>query len=162
MSNEANLSCPTARNRLMLRAEPYFRSLEQGLAIGYRRGKKASVWLARLRGNESGAYQEIKIGLADDHMAADGLSVFTFDQAQRQARTVITQEAARRMLGSPEGAEKKTTAMCWMPTSGLTPPAQPDGPKRRGVMSPISPASSNSIFTPSSAISGSTSFRRDS
>ena len=48
-TQEASIQSPTARARLAGRTEPYYRSLQRGLALGYRRGKNGGSWLARTR-----------------------------------------------------------------------------------------------------------------
>ena len=44
---DANLETRTARLRLPIRSEPYWRGLERGFALGYRRRGKGGTWLAR-------------------------------------------------------------------------------------------------------------------
>ena len=46
---DANLETRTARLRLPIRPEPYWRGLEKGFALGYRRRGKGGTWLARRR-----------------------------------------------------------------------------------------------------------------
>ena len=52
----------------------YWRGLEKGLALGYRRRATGGTWLARRRRPEGG-YAEHKLGLSDDLQAGDGASV---------------------------------------------------------------------------------------
>ena len=42
---DANLETRTARLRLPIRSEPYWRGLEKGFALGYRRRGKGGTWL---------------------------------------------------------------------------------------------------------------------
>ena len=88
---EAALATRTARLRLALRAKPYWRMIEQGLHVGYRRRATGGTWIARRR-TDRGIYREAKLGLADDLQDADGDSVLDFSQAQRAARTWWTHE----------------------------------------------------------------------
>jgi hypothetical protein len=44
---DAKLDTRAARLRLLSRREPYWRSISEGLAIGYRRGAKGGTWIAR-------------------------------------------------------------------------------------------------------------------
>ncbi len=87
---DATLDTRTARERLKPRAEPYWRLLEQGLHLGYRRHRPAGVWVARRRKDDAvgpgSKYVERKFGLADDSGDADGVRVLNFAQAQAAAR----------------------------------------------------------------------------
>ncbi len=58
--------------------------LTQGRALGYRKGNKWAVWLARY--DADGFRKEEKLGLADDILDADGARVLNFAQAQEKAR----------------------------------------------------------------------------
>src|SRR5262245_10858765 len=82
---DANLETRTARLRLAIRTEPYWRALEQGFALGYRRRAKGGTWLARRR-PEAGGYSEHRIGTSDDFQDADGVAVLDYGQAQKAAR----------------------------------------------------------------------------
>ncbi len=82
---DANLETRTARLRLPIRSEPYWRGLEKGFALGYRRRGKGGTWLARRR-PDGGGYSEHKIGTSDDLQDADGVAVLDYGQAQKAAR----------------------------------------------------------------------------
>lgn len=99
---DANLETRTARLRLKVQAEPYWRGLEKGLALGFRRRTTGGTWLARRR-RLGGGYAEHKIGLSDDLQAADGVSVLDYGQAQRAARDWWRTERRR-----DEGHEERT------------------------------------------------------
>jgi integrase len=79
------LSTRSARLRLSVRAKPYWRMLEQGLHLGYRRRATGGSWIARRR-DENGIYHEEKLGVADDVQDSNGASILEFAQAQRAAR----------------------------------------------------------------------------
>lgn len=66
--------------------EPYWRGLEKGFALGYRRRGRGGTWLARRRQAEGGRYAEHRIGTTDDLQDADGVAVLDYGQAQRAAR----------------------------------------------------------------------------
>lgn len=86
------------RERLSARSEPYWRGIEAGLAIGYRKGKTGTgTWLARLM--EGTRYREEKIGRADDArgVKADGVQTFDFKQALAAANAWA---ARRRRIGA--------------------------------------------------------------
>src|SRR2546429_9083246 len=88
---EATLATRSARLRLPPRAKPYWRVIEQGLHVGYRRRGTGGTWIARRR-NERGIYREAKLGPADDPPDAHRDSVLAFSPAQRKARTWWTHE----------------------------------------------------------------------
>jgi hypothetical protein len=82
---DASLETRTARLRLSIRGEPYWRSLEKGFFLGYRRRRSGGTWLARRRTGDGG-YVEHKIGVSDDLQDADGLALLDYGQAQAAAR----------------------------------------------------------------------------
>ena len=59
--------------------------LSQGRAIGYRKGTRGGVWLARYK--IEGFRKEEKLALADDILDAEGARVLDFAHAQEKART---------------------------------------------------------------------------
>src|SRR5665213_1315581 len=83
---DATLDSKDARGKLKARGKPYFRTIEQGLHLGYRKRKgSAGTWVARhYVGNQD--YQVEKIGIADDVSDADGIAILTYWQAQGAAR----------------------------------------------------------------------------
>jgi integrase len=82
---ETALASCTARLRLAVTSKPYWRVLELGLHLGYRRRATGGSWIARRRSDE-GIYREAKLGLADDLQDANGDTILDFSQAQRAAR----------------------------------------------------------------------------
>ena len=99
---DAKLDTRAARLRLHIRPEPYWRTLEKGLALGYRRRANGGTWLAR-RWAARGGYVEHKIATADDLQDAEGVAVLDFGQAQRAAR-----EWWRAELRREEGHDTRT------------------------------------------------------
>jgi integrase len=87
------LDTRTARSRLKARGKPYWRGLEPGLHIGFRKPLSgAGKWLARhYVGDQS--YEVETIAIADDYSDADGVAVLSFHQAQTLARTRMVQRA---------------------------------------------------------------------
>ncbi len=82
---DAKLDTRAARLRLKARRGPYWRSISQGLAVGYRKGVKGGTWIARhYSGAEVRRYEAL--GTADDIADADGQHVLSFAQAQEAAR----------------------------------------------------------------------------
>jgi integrase len=84
---DANLETRTARLRLPIRTEPYWRGLEKGFALGYRRRGRGGTWLARRREGDGGGYVEHRIGTTDDLQDADGVAILDYGQAQGAARS---------------------------------------------------------------------------
>lgn len=73
------------RSKLAPRREPYWRSLNSRLALGYRSGEGPGSWIARWY--EKDAKRRFQaLGQADDEQAADGQRVLNFDQAEAAAR----------------------------------------------------------------------------
>ena len=97
-----NLESRTARLRLPIRSEPYWRGLEKGFALGYRRRAKGGTWLARWRPAEGG-YIEHRIGTSDDFQDAEGVAVLDYGQAQKAARNWWRSEWRRQ-----EGHDTRT------------------------------------------------------
>src|SRR6516164_4455973 len=100
---DANLETRTARLRLPIRSEPYWRGLEKGFALGYRRRGKGGTWLARRR-PAAGGYAEHKIGTSDDLQDADGVAILDYGQAQKTARAWWRTEL-RREEGHAHGRQ---------------------------------------------------------
>jgi integrase len=85
-----------ARRRLKIQGKPYFRAIERGLHLGYRRlgGGQAGTWVARHYVGEQ-TYAVEKIGIADDISDADGITILDFWQAQEAARQAMVARALR-------------------------------------------------------------------
>jgi integrase len=84
---ERKLDSPAARANLKSSGKPYWRAIDTGLHLGYRKGLSGGKWvLRRYLGGERYAVETI--GAADDHSVANGVETFDFFQAQRKAREV--------------------------------------------------------------------------
>jgi integrase len=83
---DARLDSRESRTRLRPRGKPYWRSIEPGLHVGYRRlSKKPGTWcVRRYIGNQTYRVEALD-GVADDYSEADGATVLSFAQAQRAA-----------------------------------------------------------------------------
>lgn len=93
---DAVFDSPTARAKLKVRTKPYFRAIDRGLHLGYRKGATGGTWVARrYLGDER--YVVEALGRADDRLDADGATILTFHQAQDRARQRVrdVEEAAR-------------------------------------------------------------------
>src|SRR5712691_9164648 len=86
---DASLETRTARSRLRVRHEPYFRLIEPGLHLGYRKlASGPGTWIVRCYSG-AGTYSvknlksaDDKLILADDYSDTDGVTVLSFAQAQ--------------------------------------------------------------------------------
>jgi integrase len=113
-TEDAEITTRAARDRLAARHDPYWRGIEGGLALGYRKGKRGGVWLARLWDGKH--YRKAKLGRADGTLkatvsgaesaaAADGAAVLDFRQAQAKA-----QWWARQLHRAAAGLEPEPAA----------------------------------------------------
>ncbi len=93
----AKIDTRSARSRLAERREPYWTVISGGCALGYRRGAKGGTWIAKFRDADGKRHLEA-LGAADDARDADGLSVYSFAQAQERARAWF-QRRAREAAG---------------------------------------------------------------
>jgi integrase len=75
-----------ARGKLKPQGKPYWRVIERGLHIGYRRlkGKSGTWWARHYLGAQK--YETEALGIADDQSDADGAAVIDYWQAQAKAR----------------------------------------------------------------------------
>jgi integrase len=106
------LNTRSARSRLTLRREPYWTVISEGCALGYRRGATGGTWIGRFR-DEAGRQHYEALGAADDARDPDGLSVFSFAQAQAKSRAFFARKA-REVAGdwtSTEGPYRVTDAL---------------------------------------------------
>lgn len=86
-ARDERLDTRTARLKLSPRAEPYWRNIQGGRALGYRRvsGGRSGTWIARHHEQSEGRRYSA-LGAADDLMEADGSRTLSFSQAQDKAR----------------------------------------------------------------------------
>jgi integrase len=83
---DTKLDSRAARERLNARGKPYFRTLDPGLHLGYRKLKGApGRWVVRYYIGEQ-SYELETIATADDFSAPNGVDVLDFRQAQEEAR----------------------------------------------------------------------------
>jgi integrase len=88
----AKIDTRSSRARLSVRREPYWTVISRGCALGYRRGGNGGTWIAKFR-DEGGRRHYGALGAADDARDPDGLSVFSFSQAQERAREFFKRKA---------------------------------------------------------------------
>jgi integrase len=75
-----------ARSRLKPRGKPFWRQIERGLHLGYRRlkGKAGTWWVRHYLGAQT--YEIESLGAADDLSDADGTAILSYWDAQTKAR----------------------------------------------------------------------------
>lgn len=90
---DANLETRTARSRLKARGKPYYRVLEPGLHLGYRKPLSGTgKWVARhYIGDQK--YEVETLPSADDYSDADGVEILSYQQAQVLARSRMVKRA---------------------------------------------------------------------
>jgi integrase len=83
---DSKLDTREARLRLKVRGKPYWRLIEPGLHVGYRRlaGRPGSWCVRRYVGAQQYAVESLN-AVADDNSDANGADVLSFKQAQRRA-----------------------------------------------------------------------------
>ncbi len=102
---EKNLSTKAARERLTPSGKPYFRHLDEGLHLGYRKGVKASAWVVRWYIGDN-AYKVASLDARpDDVLEADGETVLNWAQAQTEARKLF--QRAKRVADGLEAEQSK-------------------------------------------------------
>ena len=89
---DADLETRAARSKLKARGKPYYKVIGPGLHVGYRKGKRAGMWVVRRYAGAS-SYVVETIAEADDYADADGVQVLTFWQAQDKARSIAGRPA---------------------------------------------------------------------
>jgi integrase len=90
---DATLDTREARGKLKPRGKPYWRLIEPGLHIGYRRLKgRAGSWSVRHYLGEQ-AYKVEPLGVADDLSDADGVAILSYWHAQQKAREQMVARA---------------------------------------------------------------------
>lgn len=97
---DSKLENRTSRVKLQVKKEPHWKSIGQGLHLGYYKGVASASWQVRYR-NIQKRYIYKTLGLADDVIDADGTKVLSFFQAQELARKWAVQQ-----LKIEQGSEK--------------------------------------------------------
>jgi integrase len=95
------------RRELRVARKPYWRNIEHGKHIGYRKSTEGGAWIARLYLG-AGRYAETRLGAADDVLDADGREVLSWSEAQRKAHEWFLRREAEE-VGEPSGSSEKLT-----------------------------------------------------
>ncbi|MFZ1414146.1 MAG: tyrosine-type recombinase/integrase [Defluviicoccus sp.] len=98
------LDSRTARASLAARHAPYWQHLDRGQSLGYRKGARGGMWIARLRSDE-GKEAWLTIGAADDH----GDVGLDYRQAKRAAADWFARKD-REALGGDEAVSGYTVS----------------------------------------------------
>lgn len=104
---DAKLDNPTARRSLTARDKAYWRLIEAGFHLGYRKGVRGGRWQARIYFD--GRYIEKSLGAADDSADAGGVAVLSWSQALAAGRA-WRETAMRQALGGEPIVAKYTVA----------------------------------------------------
>jgi integrase len=109
---DSKLDSRAARTKLAARGVPYYRAIDPGLHVGYRKGKSGGKWVVRWYAGE-GRYRVETIGTADDTADSDGVAVLAFAQAQEVARAkrVAHERAAKGLPAEAGGAYTVQTCL---------------------------------------------------
>jgi integrase len=107
---DAKIGTRAAREKLKASGKPYFRSLDRELHLGYRKGVRGGVWVARWYVG-GGAYKVETIGTADDRQDADGAIILDFAGAQAKARELYAQRK-REAAGLLTESDSYTVKAC--------------------------------------------------
>jgi integrase len=92
---EYRLSSREARGKLKVQGYCYWREVERGVHVGYRRLKgKAGTWWARFYQGDR-TYVVEPLGIADDQSDADGVKVLSWSQVVKAARKLMVERAYR-------------------------------------------------------------------
>src|ERR1039458_10061098 len=103
LARDSRLETREARSRLAQRHEQYWRLIQSGLSLGYRRGPRGGIWYVRFL-DESGNYHKKQLAKADDYQDANGVDVLDFGSAQRRAieasdLAIVASSGAPRTVG---------------------------------------------------------------
>ena len=83
-TDDQPITTRAARERLTRRKSPYYRSVQSGVSLGYRRTASAGgSWMVRIL--VENRYVEVSLGKADDLIKADGVTYLDFRQAEARA-----------------------------------------------------------------------------
>lgn len=107
---DQNLETRSARGRLKPSPKPYYRTIDPGLHLGYRKGKSGGRWAVRWYVGDQD-YKTATVANADDVTDADGVAILNFAQAQGVAREMRAR-AARIAAGMPIDVGPYTVIQC--------------------------------------------------
>jgi len=96
IARDSRLETREARRRLTARHEPYWRLIDKGFYLGYRRGKanRAGTWITRLL--IDGKYVKKSLGNTDDFRDDNKADVLSYKNAQVKARKWANDEIKKQ------------------------------------------------------------------
>ena len=104
---DARLDTRESRRKLKASRKPYWRRIEQGRHVGYRKTAEGASWIARLYlGDER--YAEQRLGAADDNLDADGRDVLSWPDAQKKAHDWFYRRQTQETGEKPVSADRLT------------------------------------------------------
>ncbi|MGH6617452.1 tyrosine-type recombinase/integrase [Sphingomonas sp.] len=89
----------TRASRAVLGKGLHWRGIDRQIHLGYRKGKRGSVWLVRWFAEQDQAYRQVEIGIADDTVSEGTLD---FSQAVKVA-TAAVEKARRKRAADASG-----------------------------------------------------------
>lgn len=105
---ETKLDTRAARAKLKVSGKPYWREIDPGLHLGYRKGSTKGVWCVRWSIG-AGDHKSETFATADDFRDADGDKTLSYVQAMPRAREVYQQAIAPKPEKSPAPPPKVYT-----------------------------------------------------
>lgn len=112
LARDSRLETREARQRLKVAHEPYWKSLSPGIFVGYRKGPKGGVWIARVSGKvakKENQYFKKTLGAADDFADANKVDILDYKQAF-DAALIFVEECRRVDTKSSKPASQYTVA----------------------------------------------------
>lgn len=107
---DTDITTKTARERLATRHQPYWRGIDAGAALGYRKGTTGGVWLVRLADpSAGGGYRQASLARAAGKLESDGIEVLEYRAAKERARQWIARQNRIAAGEEPEPSAKATT-----------------------------------------------------
>ncbi len=107
---DTKLETRAARRKLKAQRAPYWRAVDRGAHLGYRKGKTGGFWVARFR-LPVRKYAFKSIGVADDIQDADGGHFLDFFQAQERSRIWFDEQRRKEDTGTIKGRYTVSDAM---------------------------------------------------
>lgn len=104
---EAAITTRNARAKLEQQGRPYWRAIDAEIHLGYRKGKRAGVWVVRWPIG-AGQYHQAAVGPADDEIS---VGTFSYDQAVKRAIEIVT-EIRRDEAAAAAGPIKTVASAC--------------------------------------------------
>jgi integrase len=100
------------REKLKLRQEPYWISIDAGCSFGYQKKTRNGIWLVRRQHADARPRsRQIRLGLADDSSDADGVKILNYRHAFNLAKRWCDDEMSRIKRKLPRSTYRVSDAM---------------------------------------------------